>query len=345
MVDQKPKGGITICESPKKTTAKRKKDLTPNSKASRKKQRRKDDEVEDSIRKLGRMHVSPAKTAVASRSCEVEDDEKSLMEKEDQDKDGTWCYAKSSENLSRLEISRLLHDIDNLMFSTLYPNLITANAERLEPKHAVNTENKWVCPEHSCPIRADVRTFDFKQFATFVDEKRGHMFDIIMMDPPWKLTTSNPTRGVCISYACLADSELLNLPITELQTDGYLLIWVINSKMTLALEMFDQWGYDVVDSVDWVKMTVNRRLASGHGYYLQHAFETCLIGSKGSKPKGFNENHNVPDIIYSQRRGQSQKPEEIYEYCEELVENGLFLEIFGRRNNLRNGWITIGNEI
>jgi len=345
MVLQKPTGDISICESPKKTTAKRKKDLTPNSKASRKKQRRKDDEVEDSIRKLGRMHVSPAKTAVASRNCEVEDHEKILLENEDQGKDGTWCYAKSSEKLSRQGISRLLHDIDNLMFSTLYPNLITANAERLEPRHAVKTENKWVCPEHSCPIRADVRTFDFKRFATFIDEKRGHMFDIIMMDPPWKLTTSNPTRGVCISYACLADSELLNLPITELQTDGYLLIWVINSKMTLALEMFDQWGYDVVDSVDWVKMTVNRRLASGHGYYLQHAFETCLIGSKGSKPKGFNENHNVPDIIYSQRRGQSQKPEEIYEYCEELVENGLFLEIFGRRNNLRNGWITIGNEI
>jgi len=320
----KHRGDIPICESPKKTTAKRKKDLTPNSKASRKKQRRKDDEVEDSIRKLGRMHVSPAKTAVASRSCEVEDGEKSLSEKEDQRKDGTWCYAKSSENLSRQEINRLIHDIDNLMFGTLYTNLITANAERLHPKHEVNTEYKWVCPEYSCPIRADVRTFDFKRFATFVNEKRGHMFDIIMMDPPWKLTTSNPTRGVCISYACLADSELLNIPITELQTDGYLLIWVINSKMTLALEMFDQWGYDVVDSVDWVKMTVNRRLASGHGYYLQHAFETCLIGSKGSKPKGFNENHNVPDVIYSQRRGQSQKPEEIYEYCEELVENGLF---------------------
>jgi len=345
MVRQNQKGEITISESPKRTTAKRKKDLTPKSKASRKKQRRQEDEVEDSIRKLGRMHVSPEKTAIASRSCEIENEEQSLLKKNDNEKEGTWCYAESLEKLSRQEINRLLHDMYNLMFGTLYPNLIAANAKRLDPTDAVKTENNWVCPEHSCPIRADVRTFDFKRFATFVNEKRGHMFDIIMMDPPWKLTTSNPTRGVCISYACLADSELLNLPITELQTDGYLLIWVINSKMTLALEMFDKWGYDVVDSVDWVKMTVNRRLASGHGYYLQHAFETCLIGSKGSKPNGFNENHNVPDIIYSQRRGQSQKPEEIYEYCEELVENGVFLEIFGRRNNLRNGWITIGNEI
>jgi len=208
-------------------------------------------------------------------------------------------------------------------------------------------KNDYVCiiPENACPIRADVREFDFMRFVSFVKEKRGRKFDIIMMDPPWKLTTANPTRGVSISYACLTDQELLNLPVPELQTDGFLFIWVINSKMALAWDMFDKWGYNVIDSVDWVKMTVNRRVASGHGYYLQHASEKCLVGLKGSFPPGYNESHNVPDIIYSLRRGQSQKPEEIYEYCEDLVSDGLFLEIFGRRNNLRNGWITIGNEI
>jgi len=45
------------------------------------------------------------------------------------------------------------------------------------------------------------------------------------------------------------------------------------------------------------------------------------------------------------RRGQSQKPEEQYSIFEELVPNGYYLEIFGRRNNLRNYWVTIGNEI
>ena len=51
------------------------------------------------------------------------------------------------------------------------------------------------------------------------------------------------------------------------------------------------------------------------------------------------------DVIFSQRRGQSQKPEEIYEIAEALVPNGNYLEIFGRRNNLHNGWVTIGNEL
>jgi len=38
--------------------------------------------------------------------------------------------------------------------------------------------------------------------------------------------------------------------------------------------------HSYVDSIDWVKQTVNRRMAKGHGYYLQHAKETCLIGKK-----------------------------------------------------------------
>jgi mRNA (2'-O-methyladenosine-N6-)-methyltransferase len=51
------------------------------------------------------------------------------------------------------------------------------------------------------------------------------------------------------------------------------------------------------------------------------------------------------DVIFSKRRGQSQKPEEMYDIIEGLVPNGYYLEIFGRRNNLRNYWVTIGNEI
>ena len=30
----------------------------------------------------------------------------------------------------------------------------------------------------------------------------------------------------------------------------------------------------------WLKRTVNRKLAKCHGYYLQHAKETCLVGIK-----------------------------------------------------------------
>jgi mRNA (2'-O-methyladenosine-N6-)-methyltransferase len=42
----------------------------------------------------------------------------------------------------------------------------------------------------------------------------------------------------------------------------------------------------LVDEIVWVKMTVNRRLAKSHGYYLQHAKEVCLVGKKGKEPVG-----------------------------------------------------------
>ena len=51
------------------------------------------------------------------------------------------------------------------------------------------------------------------------------------------------------------------------------------------------------------------------------------------------------DVIFSERRGQSQKPEELYERIEALVPGGKYLEIFGRKNNLRDFWVTIGNEL
>lgn len=75
----------------------------------------------------------------------------------------------------------------------------------------------------------------------------------------------------------------------------------------------------------WVKLTVNRRLAKSHGYYLQHAKEVCLVGQRGGDGGALQYNRDMAfrkDVICSERRGQSQKPEEIYEMIENLVPNG-----------------------
>lgn len=91
----------------------------------------------------------------------------------------------------------------------------------------------------------------------------------------------------------------------------------------------------LVDEVVWVKMTVNRRLFKSHGYYLQHAKEVCMVARKNPSPQeqqqqGSSSSSGLQqgqlgvssDIIFSERRGQSQKPEEIYELIEALVPNG-----------------------
>ena len=73
-----------------------------------------------------------------------------------------------------------------------------------------------------------------------------------------------------------------------------------------------------------------------------------LLGRKYKYNKGnprLDKNAHCMDAIFSLRRGQSQKPNELYEIAEKLIPNGYYLELFGRRNNLRKGWITLGDEL
>lgn len=194
----------------------------------------------------------------------------------------------------------------------------------------------------------NVTEFDWKNLADQQRRHGGRLFDVITCDPPWQLSTANPTRGVAIAYSSLSDRQVMDIPFDKLQDDGFLFVWVINAKYRFAISMMEHYGYSLVDEIAWVKQTVNGKIAKGHGYYLQHAKETCLIGAKGSALKsGHKSSHlNVmTDLIFSQRRGQSQKPNEIYATAESVMPNGYYLEIFGRRNNLQNGWVTIGNEL
>ncbi|GLI60997.1 hypothetical protein VaNZ11_003254, partial [Volvox africanus] len=201
--------------------------------------------------------------------------------------------------------------------------------------------SEWQVPPHCVPIHANVTTFDWTSLYQHCQ------FDVVMMDPPWQLATANPTRGVALGYSQLTDDHIASLPVPQLQRNGgFLFVWVINAKYKWTLDLFDKWGYRLVDEVVWVKMTVNRRLAKSHGYYLQHAKEVCLVAKCGNPPALEGADGGVgSDIIFSERRGQSQKPEEIYELIEQLVPNGRYLEIFARKNNLRDYWVSIGNEV
>ena len=198
--------------------------------------------------------------------------------------------------------------------------------------------SEWQVPPHCIPIHTNVTSYDWTGLGA------ACQFDVIMMDPPWQLATANPTRGVALGYSQLTDKDIEDIPIPSLQKDGFLFMWVINAKYQFALDLFEHWGYELVDEVVWVKMTVNRRLAKSHGFYLQHAKEVCLVGRRGAAPAGLQRGVGS-DVIYSERRGQSQKPEDIYELIEKLVPGGKYLEIFGRKNNLRNHWVTVGNEV
>ena len=177
--------------------------------------------------------------------------------------------------------------------------------------------------DNAIPICADVTTFNWASLIKSQMNIGQRMFDVIMMDPPWKLSTSQPSRGVAIQYDSLSDENIERIPIEKLQHSGFLLIWTINAKLSITVKLLKRWNYKVVDSIAWVKSTVNSKIAKGHGFYLQHAKETCIIGVKGT-PENL-QNGIESDLIFSMRRGQSQKPCETYSLIENLVPNGFYL--------------------
>ena len=50
--------------------------------------------------------------------------------------------------------------------------------------------------------------------------------------------------GVSLGYSQLTDADIVALPVPELQSDGFLFIWVINAKYKFTLDLFQHWGYE-----------------------------------------------------------------------------------------------------
>jgi mRNA (2'-O-methyladenosine-N6-)-methyltransferase len=50
-------------------------------------------------------------------------------------------------------------------------------------------------------------------------------------------------------------------------------------------------------------------------------------------------------LIVAEIRKKSQKPEQIYTLIELLVPGSKKIELFARNNNLRKGWLSLGNQL
>lgn len=151
-------------------------------------------------------------------------------------------------------------------------------------------------------------------------------------------------------------------------------LWVTGRTMGLGRELLALWGYRRVDELVWVKTNQLRRLiCTGRtGHWLNHTKEHCLIGVKGEPRLNLNVDC---DVLVSEIRETSRKPDEIYPLIERCVSpgagsqchasspvpgfvcpphrcgarsvcsEGRRLEIFAREHNLRPGWVSLGNQL
>ena len=177
-------------------------------------------------------------------------------------------------------------------------------------------------------INCDIRNFDCSILGKF---------DVIMADPPWDIHMDLP-------YGTLRDDEMKNLPVRKLQDDGVIFLWVTGRATELARECLEIWGYKRKEELVWIKTNqLQRLIRTGRtGHWLNHSKEHCLIGYKGN-PK---LNRNVDcDVLVSEVRETSRKPDEIYELIERMKPGGRKLELFARSHNRRQGWISLGNQL
>ena len=187
-------------------------------------------------------------------------------------------------------------------------------------------ENNKILPSQW--INCDIRNFDCSILGKF---------DVIMADPPWDIHMDLP-------YGTLRDDEMKNLPVKKLQDDGVIFLWVTGRATELARECLEIWGYKRKEELVWIKTNqLQRLIRTGRtGHWLNHSKEHCLIGYKGN-PK---LNRNVDcDVLVSEVRETSRKPDEIYELIERMKPGGRKLELFARPHNRRQGWISLGNQL
>jgi mRNA (2'-O-methyladenosine-N6-)-methyltransferase len=160
---------------------------------------------------------------------------------------------------------------------------------------------------------------------------------VVMLDPPWDIHMNLP-------YGTLKDKEMKNLRVDLLQDDGLIFLWVTGRAMELGRECLEIWGYKRVEEIVWIKTNqLQRIIRTGRtGHWLNHSKEHCLVGIKGN-PK-INRCIDC-DIIVSEVRETSRKPDEVYALIERISPGGKKVELFARPHNRKAGWISLGNQL
>ena len=179
-------------------------------------------------------------------------------------------------------------------------------------------------------VNCDLRDFDLTVFKCL-------NVSAVIIDPPWDIHMDLP-------YGTMDDNELTRLNVQGIHDEGLIFLWVTSRALETGRAYLAHWGYRPAGELVWIKTNQLQRMIRGGrtGHWLNHAKEHCLVGIKGFK--------TYPridcDVIVSEVRETSHKPDELYDIIDRLVgKDSLKVELFGRRHNLRSHWITLGDQL
>ena len=159
------------------------------------------------------------------------------------------------------------------------------------------------------------------------------VYDVIVIDPPWKYNAKYDPDGRRGSgaYPEMSMDELKRIKLPA-DKNCILWLWVTNNFMKEANELLDTWGFELKTILTWDKEIM------GLGAWLRNRTEHCILAVKG---KPYFKNTKWTTLIKEKRTSHSTKPTIFYEMVEEICA-GRKLDYFNK-NRKRDGWDNYGN--
>jgi len=180
----------------------------------------------------------------------------------------------------------------------------------------------------------------------FAEQVTGE-FGTILADPPWQFMNRTgkmaPEHKRLSRYQTLTFEEIRDIPVaTVAAQQSHLYLWIPNALLREGLEVLGAWGFTYKTNIIWHKVRKDGGPdGRGVGFYFRNTTEMVLFGVRGSL-RTFAPGRNQVNIIRSQKREHSRKPDELYEIIESCSPEP-YLELFARGQ--RPGWLQWGNQV
>lgn len=172
-------------------------------------------------------------------------------------------------------------------------------------------------------------------------------FTTILADPPWQFTNRTgkmaPEHKRLNRYETMTLKDILDLPVENcLNATAHCYLWVPNALLPEGLMVLKAWGFEYKSNLIWHKVRKDGGPdGRGVGFYFRNTTEIVLFGTRGKKARTLAPGRKQVNIIRTQKREHSRKPDEMYEIVESCSP-GPYLELFARGK--RDGWSVWGNQ-
>lgn len=176
---------------------------------------------------------------------------------------------------------------------------------------------------------------------------QGKRFKTILADPPWQFQNRTgkmaPEHKRLNRYPTMTLDEIKALPVENIADDGsHLYLWVPNALLPEGLEVMKAWGFQYKTNLVWEKVRKDGGPdGRGVGFYFRNVTELLLFGVRGSRARTLAPGRTQVNLVRSQKREHSRKPDEIITLIEQCSA-GPYLELFARGK--RDGWTLWGNQ-